>query len=189
MIHAAVMVGRRRNSGTGTASMARAPGSIATDAAGSMAATTAAATAMATTAATAATAATAMCKGDLAGRQMTAKQCDGSSGQRRTNDRRYYEPLQSLWRAFHEQFSFQVYRLVAALLATPSEPAIPLRVKTLQGSRYSTALVRPPCPRARDSTIPGTGHEHRQSLRSQDQPVPTRRTRRLRRRDRHRRGG
>jgi hypothetical protein len=144
MAHAAVMVARRRNSGTGTASMARAPGSIATDAAGSMATTATAmattATAMATTAATA----TAMCKGDLAGRQMTAKQCDGGSGQRRTNDCRYYEPLQSLWRAFHDQFSFQVNRLVAALLATPSEPAIPLRVKTLQGSQYSTALVRPP---------------------------------------------
>ncbi len=101
MTHAAAMVGCRRNSGTGTgtASVARAPGSIATGAAGStVAATTAAAmattaTAMATTAATA----TAMCKGDLAGRQMTAKQCDGGSGQRRTNDRRYYEPLQSLW--------------------------------------------------------------------------------------------
>jgi hypothetical protein len=95
MTHAAAMVGCRRNSGTGTgtASVARAPGSIATGAAGStVAATTAAA--MATTAATTTTA---MCKGDLAGRQMTAKQCDGGSGQRRTNDRRYYEPLQSLW--------------------------------------------------------------------------------------------
>jgi hypothetical protein len=136
MTHAVAMVGRRRNSGTSTASMARAPGSIATGAAGS--------TVAATTTAMATTAVAAMCKGNVAGRQMTAKQCDGGSGQRRTNDRRYYEPRQSLWRAFHDQFSFQVYRLVAALLATPSEPAIPLRVKTLQGSLYSTALVRPP---------------------------------------------
>ena len=100
MTHAAAMVGRRRNSGTGTgtASVARAPGSIATGAAGStVAATTAAAMATTTTAAAATTTTTAMCKGDLAGRQMTAKQCDGGSGQRRTNDRRYYEPLQSLW--------------------------------------------------------------------------------------------
>jgi hypothetical protein len=139
MTHAVAMVGRRRNSGTGTASMARAPGSIASGAAGpTVAATASATTAMATTAAIA------MRKGDLAGRQMTAEQCDGGSGQRRTNDRRYYEPRQSLLRAFHDQFSFQVHRLVAAPLATPSEPAIPLRVKTLQGSQYSIALVHPP---------------------------------------------
>jgi hypothetical protein len=110
MTHAAAHAGRRRNAGSGTASMALARRGIGT---GSMAparsgiatgsigtgsiATSGAAPAAPVVAAAAATAATAMRQGDLAGRQMTAKQCDRGSGQRRTNDRASHEPLQSLW--------------------------------------------------------------------------------------------
>jgi hypothetical protein len=36
-------------------------------------------------------------EGDLAGRQMSAKQCDGGSTQRRANERGNHEPLQPLW--------------------------------------------------------------------------------------------
>jgi len=109
MAHAAAHAGRRRNAGSGTASMALARRGIGT---GSMAparsgiatgsigtgsiATSGAAPAAPVVAAAAATTA-AMRQGDLAGRQMTAKQCDRGSGQRRTNDRASHEPLQSLW--------------------------------------------------------------------------------------------
>jgi hypothetical protein len=60
--------------------MAPALGSIGTG----VAAPTVAAT---TATAVAATATAAICEGDVAGRQMTAKQRDGGSGQRHTNDR------------------------------------------------------------------------------------------------------
>jgi hypothetical protein len=110
MAHATDVVGRRRNSSsrTGTAGMAPTPGGIGLAPARGSIGTGAAASAVATTAATATTTATTMCDGDVAGRQMPATQCDGASGQCRTNDRGYYEPLQPLWRAFHDQFSFQV---------------------------------------------------------------------------------
>jgi hypothetical protein len=124
MAHAAAHAGRRRNagsSGTGTATMAPALGGIGTGgvaaargsigtagvtpARGSTAttrgtiATTGMAPATATATATAMATATATAiirDGDLAGRQMSANQCDRSSGQRRTNHRGNHEPLQPL---------------------------------------------------------------------------------------------
>jgi hypothetical protein len=38
---------------------------------------------------------------------MTAKQCDGGSGQRRTNDRGNDEQLRPPWCALHDQFFTQ----------------------------------------------------------------------------------
>jgi hypothetical protein len=105
MTRAAGHSGGRRssNSGTGTASMAPAFGSIGTGvAAPTVAATTASTTA---TTATAVAATAAICEGDVAGRQMTAKQCDGGSGQRRTNGRGNGEQLQPPWYILHDQFS------------------------------------------------------------------------------------
>lgn len=99
MAHAAGHAGRRRNasSGTGNAGMTPARGSTGTAGVASAAAparglapTTAPAPAVAPATAV-------ICEGDLAGRQMPVNQCDGGSGQRRTNDRRSHEPLQSLW--------------------------------------------------------------------------------------------
>jgi hypothetical protein len=70
--------------------MAPAPGRIGTGI-GIATAGVAAAVAAATVAAAI------ICEGDIAGRQMSAKQCDGGGGQRRTNDRGSREPLQPLW--------------------------------------------------------------------------------------------
>ena len=94
--------------GIGTGGVAAARGSIGTagvtPARGSTAttrgtiATTGMAPATATATATAMATATAIIRGgDLAGRQMSANQCDRGSGQRRTNHRGNHEPLQSLW--------------------------------------------------------------------------------------------
>jgi hypothetical protein len=101
--------------GIGTGGVAAARGSIGTagvtPARGSTATTrgTIATTGMAPATATATAMATATAiirDGDLAGRQMSANQCDRGSGQRRTNHRGNHEPLQSLWRASHDQSPF-----------------------------------------------------------------------------------
>ena len=91
----------------GTAGVTPARGSTATTR-GTIATTgMAPATATATATATAMATATAIIRdGDLAGRQMSANQCDRGSGQRRTNHRGNHEPLQSLWRASHDQSPF-----------------------------------------------------------------------------------
>ena len=109
MAHAAAYAGRGRNarsgtssmasarSGVGTGSMAPARSGIATGSIGTGSIATSGAAPAAPAAAAATAASAAMRQGDLAGRQMTAKQCDRGSGQRRTNDRASHEPLQSLW--------------------------------------------------------------------------------------------
>jgi hypothetical protein len=80
----------------GGTSMAAARGGIATAGVAPARGSIATAGATPATAAAVAAATAIICEGDLAGRQMTTKQCDGRSGQRRTNDRGNHEPLQPL---------------------------------------------------------------------------------------------